>query len=496
MLPAGFQYVSDAPTQGVYDAGTGVWTVGALALGGQAQLVITATATSPGAITNVAVKTGQNEPDPNTNNDSGGTITSTAPAADVLVVKNVDRSEVLVGETVTFTVRAINRGPSPATGVVITDALPAGLTLITPTPSQGTYAGGVWTVGSLAAPAVATLTLVARVDATGALVNNAAVTAQTEADPDPLNNSDAASVNASAAADLRVTKAVSDAAPAVGGLMTYTIAVTNLGPSAATSVTISDVLPASVAFVSATASQGTYDSASGLWTVGDMPATATQTLSITVRVTALGAGDQHRDPPGERAGRSEPAERQRLRLGDAAARRRPRDHQDAERAHGRRRRADDLDAGGHQRRAEHRDRRDGDRHFRAGVHGRDLDLHGHRGLVVRGGVRHGRHRHDRHPRRGWPRDVRRDHADRGLRDRPAGQHGHGDGAGGHHRSAADQQHRHGHGGGHRVGRRGDHEDRAGVGRAGHERGLHDHGDEYRASRTPRAWWSPTQRPPG
>ena len=126
VLPAGFTFVSSAPTQGVYDPVTGVWTVGALALDGQAQLVIMATATSPGAITNVAVKTGQNEPDPNTNNDSGGTITSSAPAADVLVLKNVDRSEVLVGESVTFTVRAINRGPSPATGVVITDALPAG----------------------------------------------------------------------------------------------------------------------------------------------------------------------------------------------------------------------------------------------------------------------------------------------------------------------------------------------------------------------------------
>ena len=70
--------------------------------------------------------------------------------------------------------------------------------------------------------------------------------------------------------------------------------------------------------------------------------------------------------------------------------------------------------------------------------------------------------------------------DRGLGDRPAGQHGHGDGAGGHHRSAADQQQRHGHGGGHRVGRPPDHEDRPGIGRAGHERGLHDHGDEHRA----------------
>ena len=130
-----------------------MWTVGALALDGQAQLAITATATSPGAITNVAAKTGQTEPDPNTEQRLGGAITSAAPAADVLVVKNVDRSDVLVGETVTFTVRAINRGPSPATGVVITDALPAGLTLITATPSQGTYDGSVWTVGALAAPA-------------------------------------------------------------------------------------------------------------------------------------------------------------------------------------------------------------------------------------------------------------------------------------------------------------------------------------------------------
>ena len=57
VLPAGFTFVSSAPTQGDYNPVTGVWTVGALALDGQAQLVIMATATSPGAITNVAVKT-------------------------------------------------------------------------------------------------------------------------------------------------------------------------------------------------------------------------------------------------------------------------------------------------------------------------------------------------------------------------------------------------------------------------------------------------------
>ena len=94
--------------------------------------------------------------------------------------------------------------------------------------------GGLWTLGLLAAPAVATLTLLTRVDATGRAGQRRRGDGTDRGRPDPLNNSDAASVNAAAAADLRVTKAVSDPAPAVGGLVTYTIAVTNLGPSAAT----------------------------------------------------------------------------------------------------------------------------------------------------------------------------------------------------------------------------------------------------------------------
>ena len=77
-----------------------------------AQLVITATATEPGSITNLAVKTGQSEPDPNPANDSGGSTTNVAAAADLAIDTSVDRAEALVGETVTFTVRATNRGPS------------------------------------------------------------------------------------------------------------------------------------------------------------------------------------------------------------------------------------------------------------------------------------------------------------------------------------------------------------------------------------------------
>jgi hypothetical protein len=135
----------------------------------------------------------------------------------------------------------------------------------------------VWTRSARSPrPAVATLTLVARVDATGALVNNAAVTAQDQADPDPLNNSDAASINASAAADLRVTKAVSDlgAGAAARDQQTSHGSRMQPGPSACHERRHRHALPAGVTFViSATASQGTYDSASGLLTVGAVPAT-------------------------------------------------------------------------------------------------------------------------------------------------------------------------------------------------------------------------------
>jgi uncharacterized repeat protein (TIGR01451 family) len=149
-----------AATQGVYDPASGLWTVGALAVSATAQLVITATATEPGSITNLAVKTGQSEPDPNPANDSGGSTTNVAAAADLAIDTSVDRADALVGETVTFIVRATNRGPSAATGVAIAETLTPGLTVTSSTPSQGSFAGGLWTVGAMDAARV-TLTLVA-----------------------------------------------------------------------------------------------------------------------------------------------------------------------------------------------------------------------------------------------------------------------------------------------------------------------------------------------
>jgi uncharacterized repeat protein (TIGR01451 family) len=88
-------------------------------------------------------------------------------------------------------------------------------------------------------------------------------------------------------ADLSLTKTVSTATPANGATITYTLAVTNAAasPLTANSVTVNDVLPLGVTFVSATGF-GTYNNSTGVWTVGSIPPGTTRTLTITATVNA------------------------------------------------------------------------------------------------------------------------------------------------------------------------------------------------------------------
>lgn len=85
-------------------------------------------------------------------------------------------------------------------------------------------------------------------------------------------------------ADLSIRKTVDSVAAAVGQNATFTITLSNAGPATATNVAVTDQIPAGLTFVSATASQGTYDSTTGLWTVGAVPANGTASLQITVTV--------------------------------------------------------------------------------------------------------------------------------------------------------------------------------------------------------------------
>ena len=88
-------------------------------------------------------------------------------------------------------------------------------------------------------------------------------------------------------ADLSLTKSVSNASPAPGASINYILSVTNASGSAltATGVTVQDMLPAGFAFTGASGF-GSYNSATGVWTVGSIPAGTTRTLTISGTVTA------------------------------------------------------------------------------------------------------------------------------------------------------------------------------------------------------------------
>jgi choice-of-anchor A domain-containing protein/uncharacterized repeat protein (TIGR01451 family) len=85
-------------------------------------------------------------------------------------------------------------------------------------------------------------------------------------------------------ADLSITKTVDNNSPKPGDEITYLITVTNNGPSSTTGVTVSDLVPTSVDYISSTPSTGTYNNLTGIWNIGSLANNEIATLSITVKI--------------------------------------------------------------------------------------------------------------------------------------------------------------------------------------------------------------------
>jgi uncharacterized repeat protein (TIGR01451 family) len=87
-------------------------------------------------------------------------------------------------------------------------------------------------------------------------------------------------------ADLSITK-TGDARAVVGTRFNYMIDVTNNGPYDATGIVVTDILPAGATYHESTASQGIYNNATGIWTVGSLISGETASLNIEVNANAL-----------------------------------------------------------------------------------------------------------------------------------------------------------------------------------------------------------------
>jgi len=325
-LPAGYTYHSDS-AGGAYDINTGVWSVGTVAAGTSSSISIRATVVAQANLTNAAEVTasGTYDPDSTPNNhvtteDDYFSVTPTiGQAADLALDKvitqivDVDSSGGLnAGDRVVFTLTLTNdTGPDDATGVVVKDQLPAGYTWYSDS-GAGSYvpATGLWTVGTVAVGSTHTLTITGTVvgnldPTTGAYNNYAQVWASNVWDPDstPGDNSTDQDDDASVAlpiADLQITKTDSRTTAVPGQSVTYTIVVTNAGPSTAAGAHVTDVFPATLTNVSFTsiATGGATGNTNPGGTVTQINDTVTMpagsaiiyTVTGTVSATATGGG--------------------------------------------------------------------------------------------------------------------------------------------------------------------------------------------------------------
>ncbi|UBV42789.1 DUF11 domain-containing protein [Deinococcus taeanensis] len=218
------------------------------------------------------------------------TTVTIQPAADLLLTKSNGASSVNAGGTTVYTITLTNNGPSGANGTLLRDPAAAGLnkTAATCTASGGavcpavtatTLEAGV-SVATLPAGGRITLTVTAAVTATGGSVSNSvtATLPSGTADPTPTGTvTDTDTVTP--VADLSVSKTGPGFAKP-GETLTYTLTLTNAGPSAASSVTLTDPLPAGLTYVSSSPAAA-VSGQTLTWTLASLASGATQTMTVT-----------------------------------------------------------------------------------------------------------------------------------------------------------------------------------------------------------------------
>jgi uncharacterized repeat protein (TIGR01451 family)/fimbrial isopeptide formation D2 family protein len=179
------------------------------------------------------------------------------PVADLAIEKTAPPTVAADGQ-LTWTLKVTNNGEDDATGVTVTDPLPAGVVFASADPGCTLASGTVsCEIGVLAdgesSERHLTVT-VPRALADTTIVNTARVEGD-QGDDEPANDESEAATTVGPSADVSIQK-TGPARVNADGTMTWTLAVSNAGPSTATGVTVKDALPAGVELSSATPSQG------------------------------------------------------------------------------------------------------------------------------------------------------------------------------------------------------------------------------------------------
>jgi uncharacterized repeat protein (TIGR01451 family) len=175
--------------------------------------------------------------------------------ADLSIGVNATPDPVFAGDDITYTLAITNNGPLDAIGVHITDTLPSQVSFISSTPASPECSINnmmlTCVLGDLSAHTSQQVIVSAHVNdlASGLIKNSATVTSSTY-DSDLQDNTATRQATVVNSADLKIQNSADNPRVALGDMLVYSINVSNIGPTRAFSVTVQDVLPAGVDYLS------------------------------------------------------------------------------------------------------------------------------------------------------------------------------------------------------------------------------------------------------
>jgi uncharacterized repeat protein (TIGR01451 family) len=213
-------------------------------------------------VVTVTLPTGTTDP---VSENNSATDTNSVPQADLAVTKSDGVTSIASGSSTTYTITVTNNGPSSVTGAVVTDTIPTGMTVTAVACKSGVTSNQcvtnptkdvakTWnevltspglTLPALPVDAVYAFTVTATIDVANNVttISNPVSIALPAGTSDPVssNNTDTDTNNVLRVADLQIVKTNSVDIVKAGTSTTYTITVTNFGPSSVTGAVVKDL---------------------------------------------------------------------------------------------------------------------------------------------------------------------------------------------------------------------------------------------------------------
>ena len=284
-LPDGLIFENDATSGYYWDESTRVisWNLTKLDAGSIVEYYVVVRTNGTGFRTNkVNVTCVEND------TEVKNSTTIEVVPVNLTIVKTATLGEVKVNENVTFTITVTNYGPANATGVNITDVLDD-VFKFDGKSANGTFKVAdktiVWEIGNLTKGSSYSVCFNVTVLTNGTFLNVGTVSC-TENSTEVSNKTD---VTVLPIVDLKINKTVDKTNVTVGDEVIYTICVTNLGPSNATNVNVTDVMKGIVKITNVgTHNIGKFDEKEGIWYIGNLNKDATVYLTLTVKTLSVG----------------------------------------------------------------------------------------------------------------------------------------------------------------------------------------------------------------